>query len=170
MLLHRSPDVWSASGPAKNWTYKGVELTSMHFTVINPHLGLFGPSKFWNYIQNLTYDHGTYEARVIRSANWSLALQPLVAYQAYMAHMKAIDVFFYLMYGSSMCSKGLQSDRPKWRGMSEHPRRASLCKAVSKTMLEWCENRRCLNSLPVIWLFLRVRQAIIPHLKEDIQG
>ena len=60
VIVHRSPDVWSASGPAKNWTYKGVELTSMHFTVINPHLGLFGPSKFWTYIQNWTYNHGTY--------------------------------------------------------------------------------------------------------------
>ena len=58
--IHRSPDVWSASRPAKNWTYKGVELTSMHFIVINPHLGLFGPSKFWTYIQNWTYNHGTY--------------------------------------------------------------------------------------------------------------
>ena len=58
--IHRSPDVWSASGPAKNWTYRGVELTSKHFTVINPHLGLFGPSKFWTYIQNWTYIHGSY--------------------------------------------------------------------------------------------------------------
>ena len=41
--VHRSPHVWSASGPAKNWTYEGVELTSIHFTVINPHLGLLDP-------------------------------------------------------------------------------------------------------------------------------
>ena len=73
------------------------------------------------YTNSHAYKHGRsaqysaclYEARVIRSANWSLALQPLVAYQAYMAHMKGINVPFYLRYGSLMCSKGLQSDRPK---------------------------------------------------------
>ena len=54
-----------------------------------------------------------YESCVIRSANLSLTLQPLVADQAYMVHMKAINVPFYLMYGSLMFSKGLQSDRPK---------------------------------------------------------
>ena len=70
--VHRGPDVWSASGPAKNWTYKGYELTSMHFTVINPHLGLFGPSKFWTYIQNWTYNHGTYNrAPVYHQFDWT---------------------------------------------------------------------------------------------------
>ena len=73
-------------------------------------------------------------------------------------------------YGGLICSKRLQSDRPKWRGMPADPRRTSLCKAVSKTMLEWCENRRCLSSQTVTWLFVGVGEAIIPHLKEDIQG
>ena len=54
-----SPVVWAASGPVNNWSYKGDELTSMHFTVINPHLGLLGPSKCWTSIKNWNYNHGT---------------------------------------------------------------------------------------------------------------
>ena len=42
-----------------------------------------------------------------------LALQPLDVDEAFMPHMKAIDVPFHTMYGSLICSKGLQSDRPK---------------------------------------------------------
>ena len=87
-----------------------------------------------------------------------------------MPHMKAMNVPFQLMYGRLICSKGLESERPKWRGMLAKVSRASLCNTVSKTFLEWCENWRCLSFLPVIWLFLWVGQAIIPHLKEDIQG
>ena len=85
-------------------------------------------------------------------------------------HMKAIYVLFQLIYGSLIYSKGLQSERPKWRGMHADPSWTSLCKAVSKTILEWCENRRSLSFLPVTWLFVGVGQAIIPHLKEEIQG
>ena len=48
-------------------------------------------------------------------------------------------------YGGLICSKALQSDRPKWGGMYADPRWTSLCKTVSKTMLEWGENRRCLS-------------------------
>ena len=59
--------------------------------------------------------------------------------------MKAIYVLFHLIYGGLINSKGLQSDRPKWRGMHADPSQTSLCKAVSKTILEWCENRRCLS-------------------------
>ena len=36
------------------------KLTSKHFTVINPHLGLFGCSKFWPCIQNWSYNHSTF--------------------------------------------------------------------------------------------------------------
>ena len=36
--------------------------------------------------------------------------------------MKAMEVTFHLGYGSSMCSKKLQSDRPKCRGMLFDPR------------------------------------------------
>ena len=46
--------------PAKNWPYKRDVLTSMHFTVINPHLGIFGPSIFCSYNQNCSYKHGPY--------------------------------------------------------------------------------------------------------------
>ena len=40
---------------AKNWPYKRDVLTSMHFTITNPHLVLFGCSKFCPYIQNCPY-------------------------------------------------------------------------------------------------------------------
>ena len=53
-------DGWSVLRLAKNWT-RGINLhPSMHFTIINPHLGLFGPQKFWAHIQFWTYMHGTY--------------------------------------------------------------------------------------------------------------
>jgi len=56
-----------------------------------------------------------------------------------------MDVPFHMGYGGLICSKALQSDRPKWGGMYADPRWTSLCKTVSKTMLEWGENRRCLS-------------------------
>ena len=46
----------------------------------------------------------------------------------------------------------------------------SLCKTVSKTILFGCEKGTAPAFLAVTWLFLGVEQAIIPHLKEDIQG
>ena len=52
-----------------------------------------------------------------------------------MPHMKAINVPFHLMYSSLMCSKGLESDRSKWRGMLAEVSRASLCKTVRKHVL-----------------------------------
>ena len=69
-------------------------------------------------------------------------------------HMKVYYPFFHMRYGGLICSKGLQSDRPKCRGMPADPRRTTECKTVSKRSLEWCENRRCLSSLPVTWMFL----------------
>ena len=85
-------------------------------------------------------------------------------------HIEAKYLPFHMGYGGLICSKRLQSDRPKWRGMPADPRRASLCKAVSKTILIWSENRGCLSFQTVTWLFVGVGQAIIPHLKEEIQG
>ena len=84
--------------------------------------------------------------------------------------MKPHHLLFHMRYCGHICSKGLQSGRQKWGGMSADPRRTTVCKTVSKTMLEWCENKRYLSSLPVTWLFSRVVLGIIPHLKEDIQG
>ena len=46
---------------AKNWHYKRNVLTSMHFTITNSHLVLFGCSKFCPYIQNCPYNHGLYK-------------------------------------------------------------------------------------------------------------
>ena len=81
-----------------------------------------------------------------------------------------MDVPFHMGYVGLICSKAFQSDRPKWGGMYADARWTSLCKTVSKTMLESDENRRCLSSQTVTWLFLGVWESFIPHLKEDIQG
>ena len=80
------------------------------------------------------------------------------------------SVPFHMGYGGLIWSKRLQSDSLKCRGMPADPRWASLCKTVSKTMLELGENRRCLSFQTVTWLFVGVGYAFIPHLKEDIQG
>ena len=69
-----------------------------------------------------------------------------------------------------MFFKGLQNDRPKWRGVYADPRWTTVCKTVSKTILIWSEKRGCLSSQTVTWLFLWVGYAFTPHLKEDIQG
>ena len=41
--IHQSPLVRTAFITAKNWPYKRVVHTSMHFAVTNPHLGLMDP-------------------------------------------------------------------------------------------------------------------------------
>ena len=41
--------------------------------------------------------------------------------QATILHMKAMSGLFHLMYGSFVCSKGLQSERPKCGGMMVDP-------------------------------------------------
>ena len=56
---------------------------------------------------------GMYEGDVVKRFMNLVALQPLVVDEAFMPHMKAMDVPFHTMYGSLICSKGLQSDRPK---------------------------------------------------------
>ena len=55
----------------------------------------------------------TYEGDVVKRFMNLVALQPLVVDEAFMPHMKAMDVPFHTMYGSLICFKGLQSDRPK---------------------------------------------------------
>ena len=97
-------------------------------------------------------------------------MQPPDIEQATIPHIKAMHVPFHMGYGVLICSKGLQSDRPKCLRLLVEAGWMSLCKTVSKTMLEWDENRRSLSSLPAIWLFLLVWNTIIPHMKEDIQG
>ena len=42
-----------------------------------------------------------------------ITLQPHVADQAYMPHMRAMNVLFHMLYGGLICCKRLQSDRPK---------------------------------------------------------
>ena len=65
----------------------------------------------------------TYEAWAILSETELVSLQPLGADHATLPHMKAMHVPFHLVYGSLISFKGLQSDRPKCRGMSVNPRR-----------------------------------------------
>ena len=55
-----SPLVTTAFIPAKNCPYKRDVVTSMHFTITNPGLVLFGSSKVCPYIQICSYKHGPY--------------------------------------------------------------------------------------------------------------
>ena len=57
--------------------------------------------------------HVLYEAKDERSGMSLIAMQPIVADQAFMPHMKAMYVPFHMAYSGLICSKGLQSDRPK---------------------------------------------------------
>ena len=66
-----------------------------------------------------------YEAWAILSETELVSLQPLGADHATLPHMKAMHVPFHLVYGSLISLKGLQSDRPKSRGMSVYPRQTS---------------------------------------------
>ena len=111
-----------------------------------------------------------YECGSSISLSAVISMQPLVTDHANDPHMKAKDVPFHMGYGGMICSKALLSDKPKREGRYADPRWTTVCNTVSKTMLEWGENRRCLRSLPIIWMFLWVENAIIPHLKEEIQG
>ena len=123
----------------KNLTYKGDELKSMHFTVINPHLGLFGPSKFWNYIQNWTYDHGTYEARVIRSANWSLTMQKKSLSECTISNSIELYVPFHMPYGRPVRHYRLQGYEPKcWASLAD-PRASQIMviKYLSVGLIIW---------------------------------
>ena len=66
--------------------------------------------------------------------------------------MIAMDLPFHIRYGSLICYKKLQSDRP-------------YC-----TVLGMDRNRGASASQPNSWLFLRFWRLIIPHLKEGSQG
>ena len=74
----------------------------------------------------------------------------------------AQDLLFQMRYGSLICSKKWLSERPNWRGMFWGWKKKQYWTDV-KT---WVASA----SLAVTWLFLRVGQAIIPHLKEGIPG
>ena len=54
-----------------------------------------------------------YEAQDEKTGTTLIAMQPLVANQAYMPQMKAMCVPFHMVYGGFMCCQRLQSDRPK---------------------------------------------------------
>ena len=70
--IQGSPLVTTAFIPAKNCPYKRDVVTSMHFTITNPHLILFGPSKFCRYIQICSYKHGRYKRASLYYLPWVL--------------------------------------------------------------------------------------------------
>ena len=53
-----------------------------------------------------------YEAKDEKTGKTLIAMQPLVANQAYMPQMKAMCVPFHMVYGGFMCCQRLQNDRP----------------------------------------------------------
>ena len=54
-----------------------------------------------------------YEEKDEKTGTTLIAMQLLVADQAYMPQMKAMCVPFHMVYGKMICSQRLQSDRPK---------------------------------------------------------
>ena len=50
-----------------------------------------------------------------------ITLQPLVTDHANVPHMEAMDVSFHMGYGGPVCSKRLQSDRPKCKRLLADP-------------------------------------------------
>ena len=84
--------------------------------------------------------------------NWigAVSVQPLAADQGFMPHMKAKEVLFHFLYGSLICSKRLQSDRPKCWGMLADPSTPqnhawiiAICRKISKNF----NQQRTLNLL-----------------------
>ena len=74
----------------------------------------------------------------------------------------AQDLLFQMRYGSLVCSKQWLCETQNCWGM--------FLRLEETTVLERQENRGCLSFLSATWLFLGVRWAIIPHLKEDVKG
>ena len=54
-----------------------------------------------------------YEGQNSITYSWLILMQPLGADHATVAHMKAMNVPFHLLYSSLFCCKGLHSDRLK---------------------------------------------------------
>ena len=89
----------------------------------------------------------------------------------FLPHMEAMAIPFHMRYGSMICSKRLQSDRPKSWGMLVEAGATEAKKTVNKQQY-WSDVKTGVASafLSVTRLFLRAGQTIIPHLKEGIQG
>ena len=111
-----------------------------------------------------------YECGSSISLSAVISMQPLVTDHANDPHMKAKDVPFHIWYGGLICIKAFQSDIPKWGGLFADPRWTSVCKTEAKQWLSGVKTGGVSASLPVTWLFLWVGYAIIPLMKEDIQG
>ena len=85
-------------------------------------------------------------------------------------HMRGIWVLFPMRYGSLISFGEWLSDILKWRGMFADPRSAHCAKQFAKQFLFYCENGSSQGFLHVTQMFVGVGQAIIPYLKEEIQG
>ena len=68
--------------------------------------GLDGSGLIWS-------SEREYEAENVKSFTTFIAMQPLVADHTFMPHLKALYVPFHMVFSGLICSKGLQSDRPK---------------------------------------------------------
>ena len=58
-----------------------------------------------------------YEAKLDKRFMNLEALLPLIVDEAFMPHMKAVDVPCHFLYGGLTCYQRLQSDRPKCSGV-----------------------------------------------------
>ena len=132
---------WCRAGPSRAWPVASSArpATSRHLK----NIFFYHTETFITFI--IQWQNDLYEGGFTGSFTRTISLQILGTGHATIPHIKAMDVPFHMGYGGLICSKALQSDRPKWGGMYADPRWTSLCKTVSKTMLEWGENRRCLS-------------------------
>ena len=71
------------------------------------------PTVYTDALMALIWQPVIYEAKDERSGMSLKAMQPLIPDHACMPHMKAMYVPFHMAYSGLICSKGLQSDRPK---------------------------------------------------------
>ena len=69
----------------------------------------------------LFFSRGEYEGCPYNLRTNLITLQPLVTDHANVPHMEAMDVPFHMGYGGPICSKRLQSDRPKCKGLLVDP-------------------------------------------------
>ena len=85
----------------------------------------------------------------------------------YWCHIKPIPLPYTLGYGGLIFNWKCLSGRPKCRWTLVNAGATQAKTGRKSTVLKWCENMKCLSSQAVTWLFLRVGQAVIHHLKEE---
>ena len=89
-------------------------------------------------------------------------------YSSYWSHMKALGIFFKWVYGSLIYDKKWLSGRPKCTMTLVNAGTTQAKKQEGKQQY-WSDVKTwsATVSQTVTWLFLRVGQAIIPHLKQE---